>query len=85
MLIALAALAGIVIGLNFRAVVLIPLFLFGAAAYSALSIQHGFGANALAIVVAAVSVQGGYMIGLTGRDLFSQMLVRLNIVQSKRV
>ena len=85
MLIALASLVGIVIGLNFRAVFLIPLFLFGTAVYSALSIEHGFGANALAIVVAAVSVQGGYMIGLTGRDLFSQMLVRLNIVQSKRV
>ena len=85
MLIVLAALVGVFIGLNFKAVILIPVFLFGAVAYSALSIEHGFGANALAIVVAAVSVQGGYMIGLTGRDLFSQMLVRLNIVQSKRI
>lgn len=85
MLIVLASLVGIFIGLNFNAVVLIPLFLFGVVTYAALSIEHGFGATSLAIVVAAVSVQGGYMIGLTGRDLFAQILARLNIVQSKRV
>ena len=85
MLIVLASLVGIFIGLNFKAVILVPLFLFGVAAYAALSIEHGFGATSLAIVVAAVSVQAGYMIGLTGRDLFAQILTRLNIVQSKRV
>ena len=66
MLIVLASLVGIFIGLNFKAVILVPLFLFGVAAYAALSIEHGFGATSLAIVVAAVSVQGGYMIGLAG-------------------
>lgn len=85
MLIVVASLAGVIIGLNFKAVTLIPVFLLGIAAYAALSIEHEFGAATLAIVVAAVSIQGGYMIGLTGRDLFAQILTRLNIVQSKRV
>jgi hypothetical protein len=85
MLIILASLVGILIGLNFRASMLIPACLIGAAAYTTLSIEHGFGANAVAILVAAVAVQGGYMIGLTGRDMFAQILTRLNIVQSKRV
>ena len=85
MLIVLASLVGVFIGLNFKAVILIPVFLFGFAAYAVLSIEHGFGPTFLAIVVAAISVQGGYMIGLTGRDLFAHILTRLNIVQSKRI
>lgn len=85
MLIILASLVGIIIGLNFKVVILIPVFLIGVAAYTTLSIEYGFGANALAILVAAVAVQGGYMIGLTGRDLFAQILTRLNIVQSRRI
>ena len=85
MLIVLASLAGISIGLNFKVVALIPLVLFGAAAYAAMSIEQGPGATTLVIVVGAVSIQGGYIIGLTGRDLFAQILNRLNIVQSKRV
>jgi hypothetical protein len=85
MLIVLASLAGIFIGLNFRVVVLLPLILLGAGAYVVLSVEQGASATALAIVIAAASVQGGYMIGLTGRDLFAQILTRLNIAQSRRV
>ncbi len=85
MLIVLASLAGVFIGLNFKAVTLVPVFLFGLAAYAVLSIDHGFGPTFVAIVVAAISIQGGYMVGLTGRDLFANILTRLNIVQSKRV
>ena len=85
MLIVLASLAGVFIGLNFKAAVLFPLILLGAAAYAVLSIEQGGGATTLAIVIAAVSLQCGYMIGLTGRDLFAQVLTRLNLVQSKRV
>ncbi|MEY2536792.1 MAG: hypothetical protein QOG67_532, partial [Verrucomicrobiota bacterium] len=43
------------------------------------------GAVTAAIVVPAVSLQGGYMIGLTGRDMFAQLRARLNIAQSNRV
>jgi hypothetical protein len=85
MLIGLAFLAGIFIGLNFRVVLLLPLILFGAGAYAVLSIEQGAGATALAIAIAIASVQGGYMIGLTSRDLFGQILTWLNIAQSRRV
>jgi hypothetical protein len=85
MLIVLAFLAGIFIGLNFRVVVLLPLILFGAGVYAALSIGQGASATALAIAIAAASLQGGYMIGLTGRDLLAQILTWLNIAQSRRV
>lgn len=85
MLIVLASLAGIFVGLNFRVIALLPLILFGGGAYAVLSIEQGAGATALAIAIAAASAQGGYMIGLTGRDLFAQVLTRLNIAQSRRV
>lgn len=85
MLIVLASLAGIIVGLKFKVVVLLPLVLMGSAAYVALSMEQGLGATILALVVAAVSIQGGYIIGLTGRDLFVQVLNRLNIVHSRRV
>lgn len=85
MLIVLASLAGMIVGLNFKVVVLLPLVLIGAAAYATLAMEQGLGATILAMIVAAISIQGGYIIGLTGRDLFIQVLNRLNIVQSRRV
>jgi hypothetical protein len=39
----------------------------------------------LAIVIPAVGLQGGYMIGLTGRDLFDQLLARFSGAESKPV
>jgi hypothetical protein len=37
-----------------------------------------------AFIPAAISLQGGYMIGLTARELFGQFIARLNAAQSKR-
>ena len=37
------------------------------------------------ILIPAVASQAGYMMGLTGRRAFGQLLARLNIAQSKRV
>jgi hypothetical protein len=85
MLIILACLAGVLLGLNFNVFVLFPVTLAGILAYGFLSQGQGFGAATAAIVVPAISLQAGYMIGLTGRDTFTQLRAKLNIAQSKRV
>lgn len=81
----LACIAGILLGLYFRAIILLPATLAGGAAYTITAASQNPGAIILAIVISSVCLQVGYMIGLTSRDLFSQILARLNIVQSKRV
>jgi len=85
MLIILACLAGVLLGLTFNVFILFPITLTGALAYAFLSQAQGLGAATATILIPAVSLQAGYMIGLTGRDIFAQLLVRLNIAQSKRV
>jgi hypothetical protein len=85
MLIILACFAGILLGLIFNVAILPPVILAGAAGYAVSSAGQSPGTIILAIVLLAVAVQAGYVIGLTGRDLFSQLLVRLHLVQSKRV
>ena len=85
MTIVLACLAGIALGLRFNVAVLLPLTIAVAAFYVVASVGQSPGTIALAIVIAAVSIQAGYIIGLTGRDLFAQVLARLNIVESERV
>jgi hypothetical protein len=85
MLIILACLSGILLGLIFNVAILLPVTLVGALAYAVVSAGQNPGAIALAIVILAVAVQAGYVIGLTCRDLFAQILARLHVVQSKRV
>jgi hypothetical protein len=79
--------AGIFFGLYYNFLVLIPLTLAAAATCSAAALLHGQSISSalLAIVIPAVGLQGGYMIGLTGRDFFDQLLARFSGVQSKRV
>lgn len=79
MLIILACLAGVLLGLVFNVVVLLPVTLAGALIYAS------FGAVTGALLIPAISLQAGYMIGLTSRDMVSQLFARLNIAQSKRV
>jgi hypothetical protein len=85
MLIVLACLAGIVLGLRFTVAVLVPVTVAGAGAYMVASAGQYPGAIALSIVIAAFSLQAGYMIGLTSRDLFAQILEWANPVPSKRI
>lgn len=85
MLIIFACLAGIFLGLIFNVATLLSAILVGATAYAVASAGQNQGEIVLAIVVSSISVQAGYMIGLTSRDLFAQILERLNIVQSKQV
>ena len=82
MLIILACLTGVLLGLTLNVFVLFPVTIAGALAYLFLSQGQGLGT---AILIPAISLQAGYMIGLTSRDAFGQILARLNIAQSKRV
>jgi hypothetical protein len=86
-LLIVASVAGIFFGLYYNFLVLIPLTLAAAAACSAAALLHGQTVSAalFAIVIPAIGLQGGYMIGLTSRDVLSQFLSRLNAAQSKRV
>jgi hypothetical protein len=86
-LLIVASVAGIFFGLYYNFLVLIPLTLAAALACSAAALLHGENVSAalFAIVIPAIGLQGGYMIGLTSRDVLSQFLSRLNAAQSKRV
>jgi hypothetical protein len=86
-LLIVACLAGIFFGLYYNFLVLIPLTLAAAVTYSAVAVLHGqtISAALLGIVIPAVGLQGGYMIGLTSRDLLSLFLSRLSAAPSKRI
>jgi hypothetical protein len=85
MLIILACLACVLLGLTFNIFVPFPVTIACTLAYAFLSTWQGLGAATEPILIPAVSLQAGYMIGLTGRDVFAQLLARLNSAQSKRV
>lgn len=82
-----ASLAGIFFGLYYNFLVLVPVTLAAAITCGAAASLDGHSAwSALsAIIVPAIGLQGGYMIGLTGRDFLSQFLARNGSVQSKRI
>ena len=82
-----ACLAGIFFGRYFNFLVLIPLTLAAAISCGTIALLDGHGATSalVAIIVAAVGLQGGYMIGLTSRDVLGQLPNRHSGIQSKRV
>jgi hypothetical protein len=86
-LLIVASLAGIFFCLYYHFLVLIPITLAAAITCGAVALLGGHSALSaiLAIIVPSIGLQGGYMIGLTSRDLLSQFLARNNGVQSKRV
>jgi hypothetical protein len=83
----LACGAGIYLGLNFNVLVLLPLSLAGAGALifaswsSGQSLIENFGL----VLFPLISMQAGYVLGLTARDAYAHLLARLNLVQSKRI
>ena len=85
MLIALTCIAGIVLGLTFNVLVLVPATVVGALAYGILVQNQTLSSIATAVLVLAVSLQAGYMIGLTGREMLAQLVARFSAAQSKRV
>ena len=86
-LLIVASVAGIFLGLYYNLLVLVPLTLAAALVFSAAALWQGQTVSAalFAVVLPAIGLQGGYMTGLTSRDILSQFLSRLNAAQSKRV
>ena len=81
-----ACLVGILLGLYYKFVVLIPLTLLAtiACAVSA-ALQGQTVAGAIfTMLVDVFALQGGYMIGLTSRDLLSQIRSRFHAAPSRR-
>jgi len=85
-LLIVAFFAGILLGLYYQFLVLVPVTL--AAALTSSLVAFFSGDSVLyalsAIVVPAIGLQGGYIVGLTGRDFLASRLGRSNL-QSKRV
>jgi hypothetical protein len=86
MLLLLACGIGIYLGLNFGVLVLLPLSFIGAGIflvsfYSGSELSDAFGG----VLLPLFSTQVAYMLGLTARSTFGQVLRRLNVVQSSRI
>jgi hypothetical protein len=86
MLLFIACATGIYLGLYFNILSLLPFFALGASTY-VFSFwiwgQSTFGSGNLLIFF--ISIQAGYMLGLTARETYGQVLARLNVSPSKRV
>jgi hypothetical protein len=74
---------GILIGLKHQILIVIPVTLGMALTCFVIGLFDGQSGYAifLAVACATVSLQGGYMIGLTSRDLVGQSLARFNGVK----
>jgi hypothetical protein len=86
-LLIVASLAGVFFGLYYKFLVLVPITLAAAITSSATALWAGHSAWSalLAIILPAIGLQGGYMIGLTSRDFLGQIFARNDSVQSKRI
>jgi hypothetical protein len=87
MLLLLACGAGVYLGLHFNILVLVPFSVFGAGGciFSSWASGQSLFDNAGILLFPLISVQAGYMLGLTVRETYGQLLARLNIGQSKRI
>jgi hypothetical protein len=82
-----ACLVGIFFGLYCNFLIVIPLTLAVALACGVGAVSHGHTISEalLAVLISTMSLQGGYMFGLSSRDLLGQALSRLHVAPSKRV
>jgi len=83
----LACAAGIYLGLYFNILVLLPFSILGAGAYvfSGWAAGQSFIDSAAILLFPMISVQAGYMLGLTAREAYGQLRARLNIGQSRQI
>jgi hypothetical protein len=83
----LACGAGVYLGLYFNVLVLLPFSVLGTAAYifSPWGSGQSLFDSAGVLLFPLISVQAGYMLGLTARETYGQLLTRLNIGQSERI
>jgi len=70
------------LGLNFNIVVLLP---FSALAGGTVFLLSGSTDSLTLLTFTLISIQAGYMVGLTAREIYGQLRVRLNIGQTKRI
>jgi hypothetical protein len=87
MLLLIACGAGIYLGLHFNILVLLPFSILGAGAFIFLSwpSEQSVFDSAGVLLVLLISVQAGFMLGLTARETYRQLLARLNIGLSRRI
>jgi hypothetical protein len=71
---------GIFLGLQHPILVLIPVTLGAAITFSIATMLDGqsVSSSLLAAIIPALALQGGYMIGVTGRDPIRQILARFS-------
>ena len=87
MLTVFSCLAGIWLGANFGVLILIPLIGYGtlSLAVYAFSLELSLREIVASGGIPLLGLQGGYMIGLTGRDMIAQFRNWVANSQSKRV
>jgi hypothetical protein len=87
MLISLACGFGIYLGLYFGVLALLPFSIFGAGALLSSSWMSGQSlfVGASVLIWPLIFLQAGYVLGLTSREVYAQLLTRLNISQSKQI
>jgi hypothetical protein len=78
-----AAGAGIFFGLFYNFLILIPVTLGAAIVCCVAAVLASQNASdaLLAAVIPSLGLQGGYMVGIIGRDIFGRILGRLHIVR----
>jgi hypothetical protein len=83
----LVCISGIFLGLFFKVLILFPVSLIGSAILIFVDVASGASAYAIMgdLSFAFISLQGGYMLGLTGRDACGNILARLHAIQSNRI
>jgi hypothetical protein len=83
----LACGAGVYLGLHFNILVILPFSVLGAGAFifSSWASGQSFFDSASVLLLPIILVQAGYMLGLTARETYGQLLARLNIGQSKQI
>ena len=86
-LLVVSCMAGIFFGLYYKIQVLIPLTAAAAIACISAALLNGqtVPASLFSVVLPAISLQGGYMIGLTSRDFLGYIVSCLRGMQPRRV
>ena len=79
LLLIIACLAGIYLGASYRITILIPVTIATCLACVAAAFinDQSLPATLISIAISTVSLQGGYMLGLTSRDALNQVFVAL--------
>lgn len=79
--------AGILLGLNFKALVLLPVSLIGSAVFVMVNLSAGASAfaNAGDLAFSIISCQAGYMLGLLCGDSYEHFVARLHAARSDQI